>query len=233
MKIRNRFYRRYLGAGTAGSTERRVELLAIALAVLLLVQWLLGGISLAMLAEPEAIRPELGGEDDRQPVGLERVSAAQRDEISARPLFWVSRRPEVPASGAGETDNPGSRAGRLNEVTILGVFGSGGMAGVIALVDERETRVLLGETLQGWELEAVHPDRVELTRSGRRETLFLTPGDNRVARAKPVSRPPKRAGLRGRSAAATRPARVNDNDKRGAASARQLGWGGVADETGQ
>ena len=238
MRAWARFSRRYLGAGAAGSTERRVELLDIALALILLVQWLLGGISLARLAEPAAIPPGLGGADDERLVSLERVSEAQREEITARPLFWVSRRPDPSAGVIGNTDAAGTGREHLKDVTIVGVFGSGGAAGAIAHIGEKEARILLGEELQGWELKAVHPDGVEFARSGQRATLFLTPGKNNSARENTAPRQPRRAAERSRPEAATRPVQVNgkenenenENEKRGESAAPQLGWGKVTDE---
>jgi len=227
MKPWTHFSRRYSDAGTAGLIERRVELLAVVLAVVLLLQWLLGGISLAMLAEPDAIRPGVGG--DSQLVGLERVGTAQREAISARPLFWVSRRPQ-PVAGSVGGRGAGTTGGQLGNVKLRGVFGSGRTAGVIALVGERETRTLLGESLEGWELEAVHPDRVEFSRSGRRETLFLTPAQDKAARPGAPARQPRRAaaGTRVEPAASAAPVDKQENkqQKRGDPPAGQLGWGG-------
>lgn len=227
MKIWAHFKERYLTAGTIGLTERRVELFAIALVVILLLRVILSGISLALLSAPDTVRPSLGGVDISQLDSRERVSESQREEIIARPLFWSSRRPETEATLASGSKAAADR-GRLEGVSVLGVFGSGGTAGVIALVEKRQQRILLGETLQGWELAAVHPDRVELTRGAEQKTLLLEMNADTGAQSDSLREPRSPAALRGREA---RPngnknrAQTRNNDKSGESSAAKLGWG--------
>ena len=58
----------------------------------------------------------------------------------------------------------------------MGVFGSGSTAGVIVRIEDNRQRLLLGESLNGWTLEAVHPDRVDFSRNARQATLVLEQG---------------------------------------------------------
>jgi hypothetical protein len=226
MNLWQRFSVRYLGQGVAGSMERRVELLAIGLSLVLLLQVLYSGVLLASLAEPDAVVPSLEGIEDMRPTAVQAVTAAERNEISARPLFSVTRRP--PAGANREAEGAGAAAagpGRLGEIELLGVFESGDRAGMIALVDDTQQRVLLGETLKGWTLEAVHRDRVELANGGRRETIALLPGEVNGAQAtrKAGTRQTRDAHSRQTRNAHSRQSRNADKRRRQGAGARSAG----------
>jgi len=218
-----RFSVRYLGQGVSGSMERRVELLAVGLSLVLLLQVLYSGVMLASLAEPDAVAPSLEGIEDMRPAAVQAVTAAERNEISARPLFSATRRP--PAGSTVEAEGTAAAAagpGRLGEIELLGVFESGDRAGMIALVGDTQQRVLLGETLQGWTLESVHRDRVELSNGGRRETIALLPGDVNGAQAigKAGTRQSHGTDTRRRQAGGARSARSAENRRRQAAGSR-------------
>jgi hypothetical protein len=104
------------------------------------------------------------------------VAENERSEIVGRPLFWSSRRP---ADVDAADEQPGPReetAGKLRDVKQVGVFGSGSEAGIIALVKGKKRRILLGETLDGWELESIRATESEFVKGGRRETLTLRRG---------------------------------------------------------
>ncbi len=227
---------RYLGAGGAGSTERKVELLAIGLGLLLILQLVYSGISLATLSGPDAVLPSLEGVADAQPVPVDRVTAEQREAMGARPLFWTSRRPSI---GSSETAAAAGKRGQLDKVRVMGVFGSGATAGAIVLVEDERQRMLLGEELQGWTLDAVHQDRVDFSRADRQETLHLVKGDIRTAALSPGAKNKNEAAGTQRREAARAERRKDrkerslrrqdnenrkDNEKRGTSPAR-LGFG--------
>lgn len=221
MSMWQHFSDRYLGQGAAGSVERRVELVAIGLSLTLLLQLLYSGVRLAMLAEPDPVSPSLAGIEDMQPVAVERVTAAQRDEVGARPLFSITRRPP---SVSATDDSKAARRSQLKNVELLGVFGSGGTAGVIALVEDKRQRILLGEELQGWTLDAVHPDRVEFVRQGRRATLPLRHRQIKGKAAPTASRQARDTDNRRGQASDARSARRANNENRARTPAR-LGFG--------
>lgn len=235
MKMWRRFSDRYLVAGGTGSTERKVELLAIGLALLLLLQLVYAGISLATLSEPDAILPSFDGAADADPVAVQRVTAEQREEVGARPLFWTSRRP-APGAAADGAAAAAAKRGNLDKVKVVGVFGSGSTAGVIVQVEDERQRMLLGEELLGWTLDAVHQDRVDFSRAGRQETLDLVKGEIRTASARSGSAGTVDAAKARRREVARSQRRTEqnqrkkdnesrkDNDKRGAPPAR-LGFG--------
>jgi hypothetical protein len=195
-------------------------LVVLGLSLVLLLQLIYSGVSLAMLSEPEAVAPIFGGTEDMQLAAVERVTEVQRDEMSARPLFSVTRQP--PATQASEATAKGRR--QLRDVELLGVFGSGGTAGVIALVEDRQQRILLGEDVQGWTLEAVHPDRVEFARQGRQATVPLRQRQIKASSPREESRQSRATDSRQRQGAEARSARRGNNEN-GARPPARLGFG--------
>jgi hypothetical protein len=176
MKIWRQIYDRYQGCADTRQTERRIELVTIGLAILLLVQLLLSGLRLAILSTPDAISPSVDGLSDAQLMSVERVSSSQSAEISARPLFWLSRRPsEVTVAADAPGDNPTANLGSLEKVKLLGLFGSGETAGIIVLVDKKKSRILLGGQVEGWTVDSIQRNDVEFTNGARREKLVLLP----------------------------------------------------------
>jgi hypothetical protein len=181
MKSWRFMYDRYLASGDARRAERLIELVTMGLAILLLVELLLSGLRLAILSTPEAIPPSMDGLADAQLMSVQRVSPSQSDEIRARPLFWISRRPLAGAvAGAGDTGSPAANPGSLEKVKLVGLFGSGETAGIIAIIDQQKRRVLLGGQVEGWTLDSIQRNTVEFTNGARREKLVLLP-ENDVA----------------------------------------------------
>lgn len=156
-------------------TERRVELAALLLTGLLLLQLVYSIARLSFLAAPEPIAPSLDILNDLGAMRVAAVDVAMREEIRNRPLFWPGRRPlpeglqDSGAPNAGE----GSKPTELDEVKIVGIFGAGDSAGIIALVKDKKRRILLGERLDGWTLEAVEPGEGVFASGARRASLTL------------------------------------------------------------
>jgi len=157
-------------------TERRVELAAAILSVVLLLLLLYTVLRLVLNAEPVAILP---APDTLQVGELQRlgmVSPVQSDELRARPVFWPSRRPVVEASNGAATVAKIPKAKQKNEldkVTVLGVFGSGETAVVIAQVEGKKRRIMLGDKVVGWTLKSVERGTAEFVDAGRSATLAL------------------------------------------------------------
>ena len=187
---------RYRGNAEPLRTERRFELLLVLAILLLCLQLIYSGLRLLLLSGPGAVAPS----PDSLVVGdiLQRraVSAEQSEEIQSRPLFWVSRRPTEQRGGTGNTDEPEGKAADIKGVKLLGIFGSGESAGVIALVNEQKRRILQGEELEGWTVESVEPNRVVLISGERRTELVLLKGKV----VTPVDAPPADAAGNGKAA---------------------------------
>jgi len=129
---------------------------------------------LIFLSSPDAVAPP----PDTLTIGevrpSARPSAAESEELLARPLFWPSRRQPTAVDekvAESEIEEPGDLSG----FKLVGVFGTGESAGVIALVKDKKQRILLGEKLNGWTLQSVEPNRIVLVDKGRRKELVLGP----------------------------------------------------------
>ncbi|MBA6414273.1 hypothetical protein H2508_14250 [Parahaliea sp. F7430] len=155
-------------------SERRVELLTLAFIAVLVVQVIV--LMLKAFTTP-SVEPILPAEDSLAVgalSGLQGISQEQSAELRARPMFWQSRRPyEAPPPEVKAPQEEKKAAAELKGVKLLGVFGSGDNAGVIALVKGKRQRVLQGGDLSGWTLREVSPKEVTLVNGARREILAL------------------------------------------------------------
>lgn len=134
-------------------TERRVELVAVLLTLLLILQVVIGASSLAIMSTPEEVLPTADSLEVIQSLGPEAVSAQQSNEIRNRPLLWPERRPVEAIVEVAETQKAGQQS--LKGVKLLGVFGEGDSVGIIVLVKDKTSRIRLGEEVTGWKLESV------------------------------------------------------------------------------
>lgn len=171
---------RYRVSGDPLRTLRRIELLAVLLGLLFCLQLALGGLRLATLSAPDSVTP--APDSLRVPAVLSPVSvaASERNEIIRRPLFWSGRRPVEEVATLSE---PQAKAGELKGVKVVGLFGSGDRAGIIALVKGQKRRILLGDEVEGWTLKSVAPFELVVANGGRTETLSLERGSVKSAPA--------------------------------------------------
>ena len=171
---------RYRVSGDPLRTLRRIELAAVLLGLLFCLQLALGGLRLATLSAPDPVTP--APDSLRVPAVLSPVSvaASERNEIISRPLFWSGRRPVEEVATLSE---PQAKAGELKGVTVVGLFGSGERAGIIALVKGQKRRILLGDVVEGWTLKSVAPFELVVANGGRTETLSLERGSVKSAPA--------------------------------------------------
>lgn len=154
-------------------TQRRIELVAVSLGAVILLQLVIGFSRLVLMTGPAALEPS---EDSLRVPAVAAppvVAAADRNEIITRPLFWVGRRPLEAVNVVAEPDGKGGGAAELDKVTLVGVFGGGDTAGVIVLVDGKKRRILLDEELDGWILKSIEGGKGVFARGPRRETLEL------------------------------------------------------------
>ena len=166
-------------------TERKIELVAVILVLVLCLQLLYSGARLILASGPSAVAPALDALQVRKIHSSATVVASQSEEVRSRPLFWQTRRPLESTVVDVDSAKVKKSAGQLDGVKLLGVFGSGDTAGIIVLVEKKKQRILQGESVNGWTLESVEPNRVVLVDGARREELFLMPG-NIVAVENPV-----------------------------------------------
>ena len=190
---------RYTASADPLRTQRRIELVALLLGLLILLQLAWGFTRLTLMAAPGAIEPAADSVGVPAVLGLQLVAAQQRNEIISRPLFWAGRRPQEAVAALEEPDSQSDSAAELDSIKLVGVFGGADTAGIIALVKGKKRRILLGGELEGWTLESIEPRESILVRGARRETLSLQlgsakakPGADPVAKPAPVvvNRPP-------------------------------------------
>jgi len=172
-----RVSRRYRVGDDPLRTLRRIELVALVLGLLLCLQLAYGAFALVTLAAPEPVAPAADSLQVPPVVAPAVVAAAGRNEILSRPLFWSGRRPvEQVKTLADAGSRAGSLPGELSNVKLLGLFGSGKQAGVIALVQDQKRRILLGDTVEGWTIESITPFALVVSNGERSETLVLQQG---------------------------------------------------------
>jgi hypothetical protein len=171
---------RYRVTGDPLRTLRRIELFAVLLALLLCLQLALGALRLVTVAAPEAVTPAPDSLQVPAVLGPAVVAASERNEIITRPLFWSSRRPFEAVATLAEPD---TQAGELKGIELVGLFGSGDQAGIIALVKGEKRRILLGDVVEGWTLKSISPSELVVTNGDRTETLALQRGQVKAAPA--------------------------------------------------
>ena len=107
-----------------------------------------------------------------EPVSVVQTLSSSRPELSSsdfvlRPVFALDRKPRRPdllsendaALVASEADAVES----IDGINLLGIFGSGEVAGAIIRLDNGERqRLVVGESIKGWTLGSIEPRRALL-----------------------------------------------------------------------
>lgn len=161
-------------------TERRVEAVALIVVVLLFLQVLWGLYRLASPATLEPVVPSADSLEVAPLAGVLPVTPEESETIRVRPLFWVSRRPEALADTSEASSRQSSSqdtAKGLDGIKLAGVFGAGSDAGIIVMNKGKKQRLTVGQSLNGWRLDAVESTQVTLTSAGREAQLSLERGD--------------------------------------------------------
>ena len=160
---------------------------------------LLALLYLMLAGSPQSISP---AQSLFAPVSVEQALLASRPELSsfdfiARPVFAIKRLPAVMPVVATEQDTSIDElpvdgvAEGIDGVSLLGIFGSGEVAGVIIRLDNGERKRLpVGESVKGWTLQSLGTRRAMLqAATGQRAVLemaFATdqaPADGMTAEA--------------------------------------------------
>ena len=171
-------------------TERRVELTVAVLLALLLLWFLLGLLRQGLMTGPASLPPAA---DSLMVEALQLeppLTAEAASDILARPLFWEGRRPLAPVVAL--VSKPKKKApGKLEGVTLHGVYGEGDSLGLIATVDGKLSRISKGSPVKGWQLEGYNDGVAEFVSDGRRATLplELTTPSVKIAKLQPAENP--------------------------------------------
>ena len=95
-------------------------------------------------------------------------------EIARRPLFIPSRRPLPPDT---EPPRPGPRKAERHRFTLKGVVIVGDERMAVLVIQRRRNRTVMrvveGQQIDGWLVEAILPDRVVLQQGETREEVVL------------------------------------------------------------
>jgi hypothetical protein len=173
MKVMEKLLHRYRESENPLKTLRRLELGTLLLAVFVVVWSSLTALAVTVGGGPAPIPPA----DDTlrvKALGLEQPLDAESSEmVVERPLFWAGRRPieVVPVREVAPAKPTGT--GKLEGVTLHGVYGQGASLGAIATVDGRLTRISADRPVKGWRLVSYDEGQVTFEKGGRRQTLPL------------------------------------------------------------
>ncbi|MEM1153953.1 MAG: hypothetical protein AAGI44_07415 [Pseudomonadota bacterium] len=170
MSIITRIVQRYRVAEDPLRTLRRLELVALVVLLLLCLQIGYSAIRLTTATLPASISPAEDSARIPEVLGPSLLEMESRMAVLDRPLFWRSRRPSEAPKTPVESKKS---AEQLQDVKLVGVFGSGNRSGVIVLFKGSEKRLLVGEDLDGWELTDIDEAGIHFADGGRRETLRL------------------------------------------------------------
>ena len=108
--------------------------------------------------------------------------ALSSSDFSLRPVFAIRRMPPAPQPVTDEEEKASVEAapqdeivGSIDGVSLLGIFGSGEVAGVIIRLDNGERqRLPVGESVKGWTLQSLGTRRAMLqAATGRRAVLEM------------------------------------------------------------
>ena len=163
---------RYRTAENPLKAERRIELAAVLLLLLVLSWLLMGLVSQALNSGPEPIMP---AQDSLTVQGLELRPPLDADDTAVmlqRPLFWEGRRPLAPVAAAVAV-RPASSTQSLEGVVLNGVYGTGESMGIIATVDADVRRIGKGESVKGWQFTQYESGVATFTSGERQATLTL------------------------------------------------------------
>jgi hypothetical protein len=152
--------------------ERRIEFVILLLGLLLILQLVYGGAYLALLSTPDVVLPAADSLQVASSQPRKTITSQQSNEIRDRPLLWAARRPFVASSvSAAESPKPAQFKG----FKLVGLFGTGDSAGVIATSKGKTRRLGIGEILDEWTLESVGVNEAVFSSGSRQETLVLQP----------------------------------------------------------
>ncbi|MEP6389137.1 MAG: hypothetical protein ABJ056_04350 [Halioglobus sp.] len=165
---------RYRARENPLKAERRLELVALGLLLILVIQLVWGGLSVVRASFVTAIPPsqDVLNVGKREQISLIEVEA--RNEIVARPVFWQGRTPLLVAELVGVEAATEDAAGqKIEGVKLVGIYGSGSSGGAILKGKGGKRRVAVGEEAEGWLLDSVEPNSATFVRGASIDELQL------------------------------------------------------------
>lgn len=170
--------RRYRGVQEPLRSERRLELLLIALASVVALQLMAFAWRYAGGRPTPSIAPVEDSLLVAKRLGPGSVSAAQSRMLQARPVFWASRRP-VPEVRLSDEERAAMEtavdAEALEDFALTGVVVAGAQGQALVTHKGTALRLAIGEALEGWTLTEVMPDAAVLVSARAREVYTLAP----------------------------------------------------------
>ena len=165
-------------------TWRRWPLLLQRSAAGLMAAILLALLYLTFAGSPQPISP---AQSLFAPVSVEQALLASRPELSSfdfifRPVFATKRVPPAPPAPPVVDDEQDASVDEsivnqvvegIDGVSLLGIFGSGEVAGVIIRLDNGERqRLPVGETVKGWTLQSLESRRAMLSAANGQQAVL-------------------------------------------------------------
>ena len=170
---------RYRGVQEPLRSERRLELLLIALAGLVALQLIAFAWRYVVSQTTPSIAPVEDSLLVAELAGPGSVSAAQSLTLQARPVFWTSRRPDPePVANDGEPvaePETATSAESLEDFALTGVVAAGAQSQALVTHKGTRLRLAIGEAIEGWTLAQVAPDAAVLVSATAREVYTLAP----------------------------------------------------------
>lgn len=157
----------FLAVSTGSALQRKVGAVALLLSVLFILLLLYNGARLLLSSELE---PVMLAQDALLPAEI----FAASDDVSAqglidRPLFWNTRRALKSTGQAGVAAAARPKAANvavLENVTLMGVYNSGGVGGIIVQVDGNTQRIPINQKVKGWEVTEINAREVTVQQRG-------------------------------------------------------------------
>ncbi|EED31010.1 conserved hypothetical protein [gamma proteobacterium NOR5-3] len=176
MTLIDRLQSRYRVDANPERSERRLELVVIALLLVVLLQvlwWMFGRLGSVGVTAVAPAKDSLSVVDTRV-TGA--ITAPQSLQLQSRPLFWASRRPEAKAPPPQKT-KPGNNkpARRLEDLQVAGAVGAGDQGKAIIIYKDKLMRLGIGDKVGGWSLQSVSLGEVVFVSAGARDVRRLTP----------------------------------------------------------
>lgn len=167
-------------------SERRLELVALILLLVVVAQLIWLGIAYLREASVSPVLPTKDSMRVVSPVEAPSITASESLSLQSRPVFWPSRRPVAAPIAESEiiTTGTATPARQLQQLQVSGVFGGGDQGGAIVSYKGKRMRLLVGDEIDGWTLLSIAPGEAVFASAGARDVRRLLP---RPVAASPVS----------------------------------------------